>query len=165
VIRAALAQLPNGKRHPHQRRVPRESLEESRRRLIQNLPSLKRVPTFDELFQLIDTLIRPISKVGELTVYDTSLRIGARLGLEPAKVYLHAGTRQGARALGLSDRPRREALEMAELPAPLQRLTAREVEDLLCIYKGRMRGAPAFGKEPSSEQPVARKPGTRPPHR
>jgi hypothetical protein len=36
-------------------------------------------------------------------MYDTALRIGAKLKLFPTKVYLHAGTRLGARALGLDD--------------------------------------------------------------
>ncbi len=72
--------------------------------------------------------------VGELTVYDTALRIGAHFGLEPTRVYLHAGTRVGARVLDLDDR--QSTIEMDELSAPMQRLLAREAEDLLCIYKG-----------------------------
>jgi hypothetical protein len=60
-------------------------------------------------------MIRPIPGIGELAVYDTALRIGARLGLEPAKVYLHAGTRAGAKALGLAYGGR--TIELAELPA------------------------------------------------
>ena len=39
--------------------------------------------------------------MGELVVYDTALRIGARFGLEPEKVYVHRGTREGVRKLGL----------------------------------------------------------------
>ena len=137
VSRAALAQLPNGNRHPHQRRIPRAALEESRDRLLENLPQLRASANFDDLFELINALIRPIPKVGELTVYDTALRIGARLGLEPEKVYVHAGTRDGAHALGFAGD--RHAIELDELPAPIRRLTAREAEDLLCIYKSKLR--------------------------
>jgi hypothetical protein len=71
--------------------------------------------------------------MGELVVYDTALRIGARFGLEPEKVYVHRGTRDGVRKLGLD--ARRETIEMDELPAPIRRLTPREAEDFLCIYK------------------------------
>ena len=46
VSRAALAQLPNGNRHPHQRRIPRAALEESRRRLLANLPLLQKARTW-----------------------------------------------------------------------------------------------------------------------
>jgi hypothetical protein len=137
VSRAALAQLPNGKRHWHQRRIPRASLEESRRRLLENLPLLKNARSFDDLIDLIDTLIRPVPKIGELTVYDTALRIGARFGLEPDKVYVHAGTRGGARALGFDGR--RQTIEMDELPAPFRKLTAREAEDVLCRYASQLR--------------------------
>jgi hypothetical protein len=78
-------------------------------------------------------LTEPIPGIGELTVYDTALRIGAHFGLEPERVYVHAGTREGARALGFENR--RTTIDMNELPEPLQRLSAREAEDMLCIYK------------------------------
>jgi hypothetical protein len=48
-------------------------------------------------------------------------------------VYLHAGTRDGAEVLGFGRR--RRTIELHELPAPLRGLSAREIEDLLCIYK------------------------------
>jgi hypothetical protein len=66
-------------------------------------------------------------------VYDTAVRIGAYLGLEPDRVYLHAGTRRGARALGLG--AGREWLEIRELPVQFRRLNGRRLEDILCIYK------------------------------
>ena len=50
---------------------------------------------------LIRAAVEPIPGIGELYVYDTSFRIGAKLNLFPTKVYLHAGTRRGVRALGL----------------------------------------------------------------
>ena len=89
--------------------------------------------SFDELIALIHDLTEPIPGIGELAVYDTALRIGARFGLEPTRVYVHAGTRDGARALGFDGR--RTTIEMDELPEPLRGLSAREAEDLLCIYK------------------------------
>lgn len=134
VSAAALCKLPSGKRHPHQRRIPQASLEESRRRLIANLEELRACSSFDELFDLVDQLIGPIHMVGELTVYDTSLRIGARFGLEPERVYLHAGTRVGARRLGLNWKAR--VLDPESLPAPLRTLKPHEIEDVLCIYDG-----------------------------
>jgi hypothetical protein len=66
-------------------------------------------------------------------VYDTSLRIGAKLGFEPKHVYLHAGTRVGARALGLDTSA--SYLRASELPAPLRALRPHEIEDALCIFK------------------------------
>ncbi|MEK7411500.1 MAG: hypothetical protein AAB327_09000, partial [Actinomycetota bacterium] len=37
--------------------------------------------------------------LGPLYVYDTALRIGAKKGQMPKVVYLHAGTREGAKKL------------------------------------------------------------------
>ena len=133
ISKAALAQLPTGKRHPHQYRIPPAALQESRRRLLDNLPDLRQAESFDHLFELIAAIIQPIRGIGELAVYDTALRVGARFGLEPSKVYLHAGTRLGAKALGFAWR--NATLELTELPVELRTLTARELEDLLCIYK------------------------------
>jgi hypothetical protein len=144
VQRAAEARLPSGKRHPHQRRIPRAALQESSRRLLGNLPRLRLASSFDELFDLVEAVIRPIPKIGELAVYDTALRIGARFGLEPDKVYVHAGTRDGLKALGFSGRERIVVLN--ELPQPIRRLSAREAEDLLCIYKSQLRNADASAR-------------------
>jgi hypothetical protein len=91
--------------------------------------------SFDELFDLVNALIRPIPKIGELAVYDTAFRIGARFGLEHERVYVHAGTHEGARALGFD--PRWHTIEMSELPA-FERLTASEAEDVLCRYKSKL---------------------------
>ena len=99
----------------------------------EHLPQLRRATSFDDLFDLVDKHILPIQGIGPLTVYDTALRIGARLGLSPTRVYLHAGTRAGARELGLD--AQRGTIEMDELPEPLRQLSPREAEDLLCIYK------------------------------
>jgi len=114
--------------------VPRAALEESRRRLLDHLPVLREAESFDELFEVIAAIIGPIPRIGELAFYDTALRVGVRFGLEPTKVYLHAGTCKGAKALGLDRRG--DTIEMAELPVELRTLTAREAEHLLCIYKG-----------------------------
>jgi hypothetical protein len=67
-----------------------------------------------------------------LIVYDTSTRIGGFLRLKPARVYLHAGTRQGAAALGFGNR---EWLLPQDLPRAFGKLRPDEIEDCLCIFK------------------------------
>src|SRR5438128_1716408 len=89
VSAAALARLPNGKKHPHQYRNPPASLEASRSRLLDNLSEIRSATSFQELIELVEQLIRPLDRMGEMVVYDTALRIGARFGLEPEKVYVH----------------------------------------------------------------------------
>ena len=130
---AALAKKPCGKRFSHQRRIPGSVLCEVEKKLLSAIPTIRQAKTFDELHRIIETEIRVIKGVGELMVYDTALRIGAKLRLEPKEVFLHCGTRDGARKLGLN--VRRRSVPLAELPAPLWRLPAKEIEDVLCIYK------------------------------
>ena len=137
ISKAAIAQRPDGKRFSHQRRIPKPALEESRRRLLRARSRLANVSTFDALLKIVEDEIGPIHKIGKLTVYDTALRIAAWRRLEPEVVYLHAGTKVGAKALGLAYRERTIALE--NLPAPLRRLSPRELEDVLCIYKDVLR--------------------------
>ena len=94
---------------------------------------MRKCSSFEALHTLIEREIGGIPDIGPLTVYDVATRIGAHLQLEPEKVYLHSGTKKGARALGLG--ARRKSLEPAELPVEFGRLTAREIEDCLCLYK------------------------------
>ena len=136
VDRAARCVLPSGKRHSHQRRIPGESLDEARSRLLDD-DGLRSCGSFHDLHERVNSLIHDIHMVGPLVVYDVSHRIGAYLGLEPEHVYLHAGTRDGARALGLGRG--RETLDPSELPNEFAALTPAEIEDCLCIYKSRLR--------------------------
>jgi hypothetical protein len=149
ISRAALGVDPQGRKHPHQRRIERAALQESKRRLLGHASALKDANSFHQLWQFIGREIGPIGRIGPLAVYDTALRIGAYLSLEPDKVYLHAGTRHGAKALGLQ--ARREWLEMPDLPNALKALSAREAEDFLCIYKAALK---ATASDPAQHRPV-----------
>lgn len=71
--------------------------------------------------------------LGELYFYDTALRIGAYLNLHPEKVYLHRGTRIGAKKLGFDWK--KESLDPAIFPEPLKPLKPLEIDYFLCIYK------------------------------
>ena len=84
---AALAKKPNGKRFSHQRRLPESVLKKVEKKLVGAIPLIRRTRSFDELHGLVNEMIRPIFGVGELMVYDTALRIGAKLGLEPQEVF------------------------------------------------------------------------------
>jgi len=69
--------------------------------------------------------------VAALTVYDIAHRIGVHFGKEPRLVYLHAGTRIGARALKIGG----DSFDPGILPRAFSRLAPFEIEDCLCIYK------------------------------
>jgi hypothetical protein len=128
---AALATTSAGKRHPHHTRRSLSTLRRVQTELARC--DLATCRTFDELLRMVDDAIRSIQGIGELFVYDTALQIGAFLHLEPDKIYLHAGTRVGARVLGFARGKR--TLEIDELPPEFGRLLAHEIEDCLCLYK------------------------------
>jgi hypothetical protein len=140
ITEAGLARYFDGeryKRFSHQRRLPRETLEMATKRL--RAANLRSARSFADLITRVSTAVRLVHGVGELYVYDTTLRLGGHLGLLPRKVYLHAGTRQGARALGLDHRS--SSVSPNLLPILLRRLKPHEVEDVLCIYKDWLRSA------------------------
>jgi hypothetical protein len=145
IRRAALCETSEGKRHPHQRRIPEETLREATRRLAG--VRMDRLVDFEELHGLVTRTCQGVRMFGELTRYDVAFRIGLNLRKLPRLVYLHAGTRAGARALGLPSN--REFLEMQPLPVELRKLEPWQVEDFLCIYKDQLR--------PISESPAHRR--------
>jgi hypothetical protein len=149
---AALAKLPDGKRHPHQYRLKRAVLAKAERRLQACAARLRRCGSFAKLYELVKEEIGGIRGIGPLTVYDVANGIGAQLGLGPELVYLHAGTAVGAKALGLDHR--RESIHPSELPAEFQRLRPGEMEDCLCLYKDELLAKPKG--RPASLRPAAR---------
>jgi hypothetical protein len=130
---AARARNANGKKHVHQRWIHPETLENAWQILRRHLPEIAACRNFAELLSTLEGLLAPISGVGELYLYDTALRIGAKLGVSPERVYLHRVTREGAKALSLNYRA--GSLSITDFPPPFQHLTGEELEDLLCIYK------------------------------
>jgi len=135
---AALAKMPSGKRYSHQRRIPGVVLERARDRLLSVLMDLQKCTSFQELFDIVEHEIRNIKGIGELTVYDTAYRIGMYLNLEPEDIYLHAGTRKGAKAIGI-DVKNKKIISVDQLPASFAVLRPSEIEDCLCIYKEELK--------------------------
>ena len=135
---AGLARCPGGGKFHHQFRIPPRTLEKSKSMLAQLISKIRNCLNFEELFNLMKEKIKDIPGIGELTIYDTALRIGANLGIEPKLVYLHRGTKVGAKALGkvweINIRGR-NSLNRSELPGAFSKLSPREIEDCLCVYK------------------------------
>jgi hypothetical protein len=81
--------------------------------------------------------------IGPVTVYDVAVRIGAFLGIEPNKVYMHAGVKQGLKALesvlpygsDLLGAHTLHRVPMYLFPKPFNRMKADDVEDILCTYR------------------------------
>ncbi len=111
-------------------------LDEAARRLVDLAPAIRTAGDFDALHALVARTTSDLKGLGPLYRYDIALRIGYKAGVAPNVVYLHAGTRAGAVALGLDTK--RKAIPRDEFPAPLSSFAAAEIEDILCIYKERL---------------------------
>lgn len=132
IERAARAEVEGGKKHDHQWRIPEAVLARAGKELLAKRAQISKCTGFDSLIELVETTAGSIRGFGELAIYDTAVRIGARLGMEPEFVYLHRGTRKGAKALGLASGGK--YLKLSELPAEFTKLRPHEIEDCLCIY-------------------------------
>jgi hypothetical protein len=148
---AALATDRQGKRLAHQRRLTKGALQRAHRILTDNKRAIAKTRSFEELFSMIENLLEPVDGIGEFYVYDTALRLGAKLGLYPRKVYLHSGTRAGASALGLNTSEK--ALRVGALPHEFRKLQPHEIEDVLCIFKSEFSASSesARRKEPRGQ--------------
>jgi hypothetical protein len=130
---AGLALDEDEKRSAHHRRRTAQQLSRGKSALVAALPDLRRCKDFDHLHNRVREATKPIKGLGKLYTYDTAHLIGAHLRLSPKRVYLHSGTRKGARALGFSGGL--SYLIPSQLPVQLQVLKPYEMEDFLCIYE------------------------------
>src|SRR5918912_2175525 len=128
---AARAENEQGMRYSHQYRITRRAMQAAERILLENHDVLQKCKSFHELWQHIRVMLGTVTGLGELYTYDTAFRIAAYLNLLPERVYLHAGTRTGAKVFGIVSR-QTEWVDVDELPSPLKKLPPHEVEDILC---------------------------------
>jgi hypothetical protein len=138
IVSAARAVDRRGRRYSHQYRIRRAAIAHAVTALSATEGSIAKADSFDELLRLITRQLGALPGIGPLYRYNTAFRIGAYLGMLPTRVYLHAGTRSGARALNLDYQ--KEALEIDEVPVELRHRAPHEIEDILCIYKDRFQG-------------------------
>ena len=152
---SAMSRDPENRRHPHQRRFKKQTLRKAADRLHNVQSNLSQCETFDDLFNVVYGTLAPIKGIGcksnGVTPYDIADRIGLYLGLEPERVYAHAGTADGARALGL----RGKVIEVDQFPPAFRELTPHQIEDCLCLYK---KALWALVRQAQSESPQVPKP-------
>ena len=134
IKKAARARDETGDLYPHQwnsfnrPEVP----EQAEASLLECADEIEACRYFDVLHELVKSKLQ-IGRASEMYWYDTAFRIGISLNLYPQKVYLHRGTRDGAKNLGIYNG--KEVLEMAELPPELRKMEPYQVEDFLCMKK------------------------------
>lgn len=145
IRQAGLARRWDGnrwKRLDHQRRIPKAALATWMDALLRQANLMWSCQSFEALFHIVAKESRKLWGIGDLTVYDTALRIAAYRNLEPKDVFLHSGTREGAKALGFDGT--RRSIRPGELPKGLRRLKPYEIEDFLCLYKDHLKEMQSF---------------------
>jgi hypothetical protein len=135
IYHAAFALDEREKRYSHQRRIRMGPMTLAYRVLLRSRNRLVEAHSFDNLHGFLRAAFSRIHGIGSLYTYDTTLRLGFFLKLTPTKVYLHAGTRKGARALGFRNG---DFVKVSDLPNSLADLVPYEIEDFLCIFKPRI---------------------------
>ncbi|ABD56368.1 hypothetical protein Jann_3451 [Jannaschia sp. CCS1] len=144
IVQAAGAKCDaSGKRHPHQYRLRKKTLLEVKRKLDAHVDRLQAASSFHDLYQSVRTAIEKIHGVGPLMLYDTSLRLAACLRIDVDRVYLQRGALEGAKNyfsfIGVThDFPVQRSLPLSDFPH-LRHLRPDQVENFLCVYKGRMK--------------------------
>jgi hypothetical protein len=132
---AAKAIDEKNKIHGHQRRIGKQKLNEFAEILKTKEKEIRNAKTFDELIKIIIKV--ELNGIGDLTKYDTTTRIGAYMNLFPENIYLHAGTKIGAKMLHINITGK-DFITPSDLPKEFQTadFTPSEFEDILCIFKG-----------------------------
>lgn len=128
-------------RSGNKRGVSFEVSKQVRNNLVKRINDIHKAKTFDEIFQIVTEC--KIKGFGELSIYDTSIRIASHLNIEPDKIYLHAGAREGIRILEkkgyiAQGSSKRKYVEINEMPKPMQKLKAADNEHMLCSMKESM---------------------------
>lgn len=128
--------------HPHQYHIYDFAKKQFLIDLQNNQTAIYNSMDFEKLYDNIEKFCKK-KRIGELTIYDTAMRLGAFLGklkgrsFKPQMVFLHNGAMEGAKKL----------FRRGEIAKPYSRMPLSafakcfpnkktwEVEEILCIYK------------------------------
>ncbi len=144
IQRAALCLMPDGRTFPHQHRIPKDSLRKAAAVLADAGAEMAACSDFEELYGTVSRRIRDIHMIGDLTIYDIAHRIGVNLGIQPQSVYLHRGTAEGIRILGLLGFNGR--LDVDDLPEAFRQLSPNEIEGCLYLFKRELKAISREGE-------------------
>lgn len=108
------------------------------KRTIENMrEKLNKYTSFDKLYMAIKDITE--YGIGELSKYDTATCFGCERGIYPTVIYLHAGTADGAKALGINGTTATKE-QFIEVCDAFEKLEPIQIEDFLCIYKDQLAG-------------------------
>jgi len=137
---AALSLNHLGKKNNHQKRLKNVNLESFKNNLLKRQTDIAHATDFHNLLKIVEEC--KVKGIADVACYDIANRLGNRLGKNPDYVYLHAGTRKGLENL-LDYKVKAKYIKKSDLPEPFKSstLTCHEIEDILCIYKDRLKKA------------------------
>ena len=131
VERAWESIMSNGKMNGHQCLVGKQKLDEGLQICLSHNRQPDSFNDFHDIYAWIESITKDVKGIGSLTTYDIARRLGTWLGMQPQKVYLHAGAMRGARKLGIQG----HMVSLDNFPSEIQKLGATHAENFLCIYK------------------------------
>lgn len=100
---------------------------------------IERSSTFEEVLSIVESIGNVTDGVGQLTMYDTALRLCQPRGMNPKDVHLHRGAWDGASYLKVPDLHNNAPNERELFPKELQVLESWQIEDFLCVCKDQIR--------------------------
>lgn len=126
----------------HYRRIANKEVcfKIKKEKLLEIIEEIKKCKTFDEIFSLVEK--QKVKNILCLIDYDISLALGAKLGLEPEKVYLHSkknSVYESANILNNNIKSlaiKKEEIDVIFLNEDLQSF---HIENLLCIYNKQIK--------------------------
>lgn len=146
---AVYGRLPNTLQDSHQAQIERDVLGEMERRLLDKAikEKMEKCKDFIELFTIVYD--ESVPGFGSLSVYDTSLRLGAIFNIYPEVIFLHRGALVGAKNLlginalnaitiNYNEDTRYPYILKEDLPEVLHTLEAHHLENFFCRFKDRL---------------------------
>lgn len=108
----------------------------------QNLSAFEDCKDFESIYKQVEEFAKRFRGIGKLTIYDTATCIGCPKKLYPEIIYIHCGTAEGAKALGIEDSIAKKE-KFVEVCKAFEKLEPIQIEEFLCIYKKRLKGETA----------------------
>lgn len=142
-------------RHNHQeyflgqngqyRGLPIDAGKDVTRRVRERANEIRNASCFEDIFIVIEECRNP--KFGQLSIYDATVRIGAFLGIEPEKVYIHTGVKMGVMVLEekgytKNQLSNRDFALIDEFPLEMRKMRPIAVENMACERKKQFEQLP-----------------------
>jgi hypothetical protein len=131
---AAIGIDPDGLMNNHQHRIGYAICEEGARELAKYEVEIRKVKSFEEIFEITERVKDKIFGLGNLWSYDTALRIGFAKKVYPKEVYVQSGVKKGVRKIMKGHLPSDRSLPLRMFPEALQKMKPYQLETFLCIY-------------------------------